>query len=123
MPQRVRQYHCLWFDDTISAALWADGLAAALASPAAYGFLARDARAVIWRVLPHGTPRRPGRVYLSEGALHIARELKMRLGLRTRARLDELPNGLSLLIGHRADAEAYADRHRPGASTRKQENG
>lgn len=67
MPELVRQYHCLWFDDTVSAARWADRLASALTSPAAYGYLALDARAVIWRVLPHGAPRRPGRVYLSKG--------------------------------------------------------
>jgi hypothetical protein len=40
----------------------------------------------------------------------------------TRARLNKLPSGLSRLVGHQAGAQAYAHRHRAGASTREQEN-
>ena len=112
MPQPVEQYHQVPFDDTISAERWAAQLAEAIARPTSYPYMEVHERAVIWRVLPHGAPTRPGHVFVSDGALRIARELGLAPARTTPVGLPDLPGGLSLLLGDVVDREAYGRSRR-----------
>jgi hypothetical protein len=112
VPEPIEQFHRLQFDDSITAAQWADRLAVAVTAPANFRYLGVELRPVVWRTLPHGAPERPGYVFLSEGAIRIARELNMTMGATTAVTLADMPSGLSLLIGDREDIEAYGRTRR-----------
>ena len=112
MLEPIQQYHRLEFDNAIIAGRWADRLADVITSPNNFRYMGAELRAVVWRSLPHGVAERPGYVFLSEGALRIAREVNAALPLAGTASLTELPSGLSLLLGDEVDVEAYGRSRR-----------
>ena len=112
MLEPVQQYHRLEFDNAIIAVLWADKLSDVIVSPNGFRYMGAELRAVVWRSLPHGVAERPGYVFLSEGALRIARELNASLPLAGTTLATELPGGLSLLLGDQVDVEAYGRSRR-----------
>ena len=101
MPQPIEQYHVLQFDDRLSALAFANQIAAFTVSPQGVRYLADPQRAVIWA--PHLMAANASILYVSDGALHAGKALKLPYNeTRTLAR-SELPEGRTLVLGDQSD--------------------
>lgn len=101
MPQPIERYHVLQFDDRLTALAFANQIAAFTVSPQGMRYLADPQRAVMWAT--HLMAANASLLYVSDGALHAAKELKLPYQVTGAVARTELPEGRALVLGDQSD--------------------
>jgi hypothetical protein len=101
VPQPIERYHVLQFDDRLTALTFANQIAAFTVTPPGMRYLADPQRAVIWA--PHTMAANASLLYVSDGALHAAKALKLPYHVTGALARTELPEGRALVLGDQSD--------------------
>jgi hypothetical protein len=94
----------LQFDDRLTALAFANRIAAFTVTAPGIRYLADPQRAVIWA--PHTMAANASLLYVSDGALHAAKALKLLYQVTGTVARPELPEGRTLVLGDQSDWES-----------------
>lgn len=98
----ITRYHIIDFGTVNAASAAAAALMEYVASPKGLRHMTGQRRAIVWGEGPNASPLAHGYLYLSEGALEAANELRISFNATGETTSDKIPETAKLLFGNPA---------------------